>query len=243
MQVKSKMVISALLQRTKQCFWKGWQDLDPSVRRRWFVLTGVGFAFACSLMAALSLIGQHLEQVGALSWERNALLWLEAHLPLPLSSAVWAQAPGYSHFIIPLLVLAAGWSAWTYRPLQALSVVVGYVGIKLIVQVGWTVWHRERPDDIANGLLSPGFLNAFPSGHAAQTVFCYGLLAAFWFHASASRAERALAVLCVVLLQFMVVAGRIRMGAHWPSDILAGTLIGAAWLAAVLIALHRSRAS
>lgn len=39
-----------------------------------------------------------------------------------------------------------------------------------------------------------------------------------------------------------VVVARLRLGAHWPTDIAAGFLLGAAWLAVLLVALRRAEA-
>lgn len=48
------------------------------------------------------------------------------------------------------------------------------------------------------------------------------------------------ALLLLTALSAAVGYARLRMGTHWPSDIIAGTLIGVAWLATVAAALDRA---
>ena len=69
----------------------------------------------------------------------------------------------------------------------------------------------------------------------------YGILAFLWIRASRSWLERATAVVLLLALVSVTGIARVRLGTHWPSDIIAGFVIGVAWLAVVLRALHRSR--
>lgn len=64
--------------------------------------------------------------------------------------------------------------------------------------------------------------NSFPSGHAI-TIFL--VVAALLLGAGAPRA-RPLAVLGVLCLAGLVATSRIMVGAHWPSDALAGAALG-----------------
>ena len=89
----------------------------------------------------------------------------------------------------------------------------------------------------------PSSLHSYPSGHSAQTVVVYGLLTWFWVSLSQSRVERGVAWMLLALLVALVGASRLRIGAHWPSDIAAGVVIGAAWLATLIVALRRADAS
>jgi undecaprenyl-diphosphatase len=81
--------------------------------------------------------------------------------------------------------------------------------------------------------------SAFPSGHVVHTVFAYGLLALWWMGATRSRGERVVAGLFAVAAVVTVALGRLRLGAHWPSDVAAAAVIGAVWLAAVAHAVRR----
>jgi undecaprenyl-diphosphatase len=104
------------------------------------------------------------------------------------------------------------------------------------------MWNRQRPKLIADGIAAPG-LHSFPSGHVALMLSVYGMLAWLWWRASRSAAERVVIVVLLAALLGVTGWARVRLGAHWPSDILAGYAAGAAWLAAVLVAQRRAEAA
>jgi undecaprenyl-diphosphatase len=64
------------------------------------------------------------------------------------------------------------------------------------------------------------------------------LLAAQWWSASRSVVEKVLVIALAVVIAVLVPYGRVRMGAHWPTDILGGYLLAAVWLTFVLLALR-----
>jgi membrane-associated phospholipid phosphatase len=74
---------------------------------------------------------------------------------------------------------------------------------------------RPRPEALTMG---------FPSGHATASAAFFG--AVIYLAAPLSRvtryAVRTLAVICIVL----VAMGRVALGAHWPTDALAGVALG-----------------
>lgn len=98
----------------------------------------------------------------------------------------------------------------------AVTQVVVY-GIKAIVE-------RDRP--AVDGAHAEAAGYAFPSAHAATSVALYGLLALVAV-AHLRGAMRASA--CVVAVGIITAVGltRVYLGAHYPTDVLAGWLIGA----------------
>jgi membrane-associated phospholipid phosphatase len=92
-------------------------------------------------------------------------------------------------------------------------------------------FHRPRP--IAFFGTSPSSYS-FPSGHAFGSLCFYGVLAAIL----AARVRRRVAKFCLwiaaALLIGMIGFSRIYLGVHYPSDVIAGYLAGAVWVAAVL---------
>jgi undecaprenyl-diphosphatase len=65
----------------------------------------------------------------------------------------------------------------------------------------------------------------------------FGLIGVFWWRASRSMVERATILPAVGLVVLLTCLGRVRLGTHWPSDIIAGLVIGLVWLAALGLAV------
>lgn len=212
-------------------------------RATWWRATrvfGIGYALALAATAAITLAA--MANVAAFQgWDDAWLARIEAS-SLTFQAAVFWQSLGASTFLIPAVALGAGIALWCGRALRAAALVVGFVMTKALALLGWTLWDRARPVSIAEGLAAPP-LHSFPSGHAIQVVTIFGLLAYFWIAASRSRVEQLVAILGVVVLNVLIGLSRVRMGVHWPSDVLAGTVIGVLLLAALVAALRAAEHS
>jgi membrane-associated phospholipid phosphatase len=229
-----------VLRRTLWHIDEGWDAIEPRAQRRWFALMLAGLVALLGVTVALVLVARALEARGLLAWERPFLLWFEQASPVPFSWAIWLESPGNAIILWPLVLVSAAVAAWRRRPLVALTLAAGFALLDAAVVLGWTIWKRPRPDFIGGGEASPSAsFSAFPSGHVSQTIVAYGLLTVLWLEQTNERGERVLAWALLVLLTAMVGFGRIRLGAHWPSDVVAGAVVGGFWLWMLVRALRK----
>jgi membrane-associated phospholipid phosphatase len=217
----------------------GFRDVDRRLLRTFLAWLALGLVIACAATAAFTFGASRLDAAGAFAWERGTLLAIEHDFPMSFQHALFLQTFGTSAMLFPIALAGAWLAARARRPFEAIALLAAAFAIKLVVFAGWMMWARDRPDFIAHGLAVPTSLRSFPSGHLAQTVVVYGLLASFVCRMSKSAVERTLAVMLTVLLAATVGLARVRMGAHWPTDLVGGAFAGVAWLAAILVALRR----
>jgi undecaprenyl-diphosphatase len=213
---------------------------DRARRRLAWTLTG-GFAAALAVMLAMVVGVRGLERGGRLAWEPVWVERVDRWEWFSFSTALWAETPGNSVFMIPVILAAALLTAWARRPLRALAVLASFFMLDLVVLAGWLTWNRPRPDVVAGGIGSPG-LHSFPSGHVAQMVAAYGLFTWMWMRGSRSAAERVFAALLLAAGVTVVALSRLRLGSHWPTDLVAGLVIGGVWLGVLILALRRAEA-
>ncbi|HSK20466.1 MAG TPA: phosphatase PAP2 family protein [Longimicrobiales bacterium] len=211
-------------------FREGREAVGDEAWRRWWRRMALGAAGMLVLRVTLRYAAVWALANGWLDWEAGFLLWLGSDAPLGFSTAVFLQTPGSDPTLVILIALTAGIAAWVRRPLVSLSIVLSALVPDLVGRFGWLIWSRARPDLLYEGVASPGF-HAFPSGHTSKTVAVYGFLTLLWLRASGSMAERVLAILLLGVIAVVVPVGRMAMGVHWPSDVMAGFVIGTVWLA------------
>jgi undecaprenyl-diphosphatase len=118
------------------------------------------------------------------------------------------------------------------RRLLGLWLAVTVAGSALLNSVVKAGVQQARPSTA--GDLTPAHGFAFPSGHTqAATVTYVALVLVVGWRLFAPRAgvSRASAVAVAVLVG-AVGLSRVMLGAHWPSDVLGGWLLGSAWVTA-----------
>lgn len=94
---------------------------------------------------------------------------------------------------------------------------------------------RPRPavPDVLRVTEHPG-ASSFPSGHTIFIVTVTTVLMVCFGYRFLPHAWRAVGWAAVALIVFANSISRVYTGAHWPSDVLAGILIGAAWMSLVM---------
>lgn len=176
-----------------------------------------------------------------MSLDADILLWVNGHYADWLDTIMWLIS--CQHTWYPLYALLLGFIAWRYRSWRTVLLVV----LAFVVAVGLSDW-------ITSGLIKPwvarlrpthepaldplhlvhGYVGGrygFCSSHAANTMACALLFSLIWKSRTAT----------VGLMTWVaaVCYSRMYVGAHYPSDIIAGLLIGSLLAGWVYWALRR----
>jgi undecaprenyl-diphosphatase len=113
-----------------------------------------------------------------------------------------------------------------HRHSAALLLVTTAVGI-VINSMLKDVFHRTRPSIFSSGV--EVFSSSFPSGHSMSAAIVYGTVAYLAARLQRHHWSRVLTAVIALALVLLIAASRIYLGVHYPSDTLAGMVIGFAW--------------
>jgi undecaprenyl-diphosphatase len=217
-----------------------WLTIATATKIRYALTLGIGLVMCCIFTAGMTFLARWAAGRGMNAWDERTLRAIDAQQVMSVQNAVLLESFGNLAYLIPLVAACAFVAIRRRRPLLAITFVAAYVLARPVVGAGWLLWDRARPAIILEGRTAPP-LHSYPSGHVVLAIAVYGLLAYLWIRASKSWIERALAVLLALAIVFVTGFARLRLGTHWPSDVIAGWIIGSAWLAVVVRAIHRSR--
>jgi membrane-associated phospholipid phosphatase len=215
----------------RQVAW-GRRRLAPRTPRGfWLTFTALVGALAALAFGAVTqdVVGHD----GMAVHDPHVTAWMVAHRAGWLTSVLrvitWL---GSTAVIIPLGVIVGVFYVLRRRRWQPLALLAAAVaGAVSLYDIVKPLTGRLRPPSaIWIGHYSGA---AFPSGHAAQSVAFYAMLAIVL---GAGRSPRAKTVLWSVaaLVALAVGGSRIYLGAHWLTDVLGGYALGASWVATVV---------
>ena len=135
------------------------------------------------------------------------------------------------HATVPLLVYAAALALAFIVQRQAqwvlplVAAVPGGLALNAAVKL---VFHRARPT-FAHPLVTLTSAS-FPSGHANGATVWWGFVLAVWFAREPDQRRRVAACLAVAAIVLLTALSRVVVGAHYPSDVMAGIAEGTLWL-------------
>lgn len=132
-----------------------------------------------------------------------------------------------------LALLVALWLRYRGRIVDAVLVFGAMVGASIVFLGLKLLIDRPRPPLVSR--LVDVTTESLPSGHATMSVVVIGTLVVL-ARAGLGRAARVAMVAAAAVWIGGVGATRIYLGVHWFSDVVAGWLVGGAWLATCVVA-------
>ena len=126
-----------------------------------------------------------------------------------------------------LTVFAGGFLLITKKYVDALVLLAAVLGATALSEGLKLGYDRPRPDLVAHAVETLG--SSFPSGHATLSAATYLTIGALLAHAQERRRVKTYIHVTAILLALLIGVSRVYLGVHWPTDVLAGWCIGAAW--------------
>jgi undecaprenyl-diphosphatase len=99
------------------------------------------------------------------------------------------------------------------------------------------LYGRPRPALVPHG--SYVYSASFPSGHSTLSAATFLTLAMLIASLEPNRGTKIMVFILAFMLVLAIGFSRVYLGVHWPSDVLAGWCLGAAWALAAWTALIR----
>jgi membrane-associated phospholipid phosphatase len=127
---------------------------------------------------------------------------------------------------IPLILIGLGFVAWlfvTKRRREALLVLVMLAVVTAGSEAIKQFTLRLRPEaGTAAGI--PGVIYSYPSGHVLEALTILGFVAVRLWRSTLALAVRLGVVAATIVEVVLVAIARMALGAHYPTDVLAGVL-------------------
>jgi undecaprenyl-diphosphatase len=189
------------------------------------LVMSVGFAMlAEQVMAGATL---HADESILRMMERMGAPWLD-------NVALEVTALG-ARVVVWMVVLVASVFMWSSRHHYSAALLwVSMIGAGFVNAALKVSFNRPRPDVFPWRTQHVG-LASFPSGHAMTSVVVYGTLAFLIARLAPTKLLRRITWVTAILVILLIGWSRLYLGVHYPSDVLAGFVMGAAW--AIICAL------
>ncbi|MFX0540471.1 phosphatase PAP2 family protein [Roseovarius sp. S4756] len=110
---------------------------------------------------------------------------------------------------------------------SAIFLAVAISGGLVLSNLAKYAFSRPRPDLVPHGV--DAVTASFPSGHSMMAAVTYLTLAVMLARTATQVRTRVFYIAVASILTLLVGVSRVYLGVHWPSDILAGWSLGAAW--------------
>jgi undecaprenyl-diphosphatase len=133
--------------------------------------------------------------------------------------------------MIALFTALVVWLVWQRLPRLAAFVAVTMIGSSVLNELIKALVDRARP--VLPEPVAHAAGRSFPSGHAQGAVVAYSVLLLVFLPKLRGK-QRALAIAAAVFMVLAIGFSRIALGVHFVTDVLAGYVLGAAWVAAMV---------
>jgi undecaprenyl-diphosphatase len=197
--------------------------------------TLAGIVITALLVSTFALLASEVAEGETRSFDERILLLFRA--PDDLSRGIgppWLKeamrditALGGTSVLTIIVVGVAGFLAVSGLRHAAVMVLVSVVSGVLLSNGLKAGFSRARPDLVPHDTVV--YTASFPSGHATLSAVVYLTLGALLCRTQSSLAVKVYILSVATFLTVIVGVSRVYLGVHWPTDVIAGWLLGGTW--------------
>jgi undecaprenyl-diphosphatase len=197
----------------------------------------IGFVAAGVAGWVFTELAETVQAGATAALDEAALHWIAAHQsPLSTTIALEITTLGTGSVVILMTAVAGMFLSLTGQRKAALLLVAATIGglaLNLLLKFHY---HRPRPHVFPWDTYVVS--SSFPSGHAMNAVIVYGTIAYLAARLSPLRSVRLTTQLLALAVIVSICCSRIYLGVHYPSDVIGGVIVGAAWATFCMAALE-----
>jgi undecaprenyl-diphosphatase len=207
-----------------------------------WLLVGLG---SCILLFVFLKLASDVMEGGTLDFDRKIVVaFRKADDPsLPIGPA-WMTgvlmdltALGGPTVLFLVVLAVVGFLVLQTRYRTAFFILMTAVTGEAAIYLMKFLFARPRPTVVPH--LRETFSSSFPSGHAMQSAIIYLTLGAMLMRIAQGRLTKIYCLGIGMFLTFVVGVSRVWLGVHYPTDVLAGWIVGLFWASLCwLVAQH-----
>ena len=191
-----------------------------------FLLSGAALAIGCTW--AFSEVAEHVRKGTTQPFDDAVMRWIGQHQYPALQSVMLEITALGTGTVVAMIVFVAGMFLWLNKHKHsAVLLIVATLGgmvLDTLLKIGF---NRPRPQIFTWGTHAAS--SSFPSGHAMSSIIVYGTVAYLAARLQQNTASRVATMSLAGAIIVAIGASRLYLGVHYPSDVLAGLIIGLAW--------------
>lgn len=203
--------------------------------RQEIVPIAIFLGIALPVLAFVEIADEVTEGEGEVRWfDEGLLLALRTDDPADPIGPRWLEtsvmdisALGGFAVLALVTLFAVGYLLTLNKWRNALMLLVATLGGTAISEGLKMGFNRPRPDLVAHIVETTSM--SFPSGHAMLSAVTYLTLGALIARTQEKRSLRGYVLGAAILVTLLIGLSRVYLGVHWPTDVLAGWCLGAAW--------------
>lgn len=219
------------------------QTFRRLVARAGTTLGGLGALLVAGVIVAAAgsvLFGKFADSVmegKTQAFDDAVLKWMMTrHTPLIDAAMLEITALGTGIVVMMIVGIAALFLSLTRHKYSALLLLVATGGGLILNSVLKLFFDRPRPQLFEWG--THAVTSSFPSGHAMSATIVYSTVAYLAARLYKRVWARLITLVVAATVVILIGASRMYLGVHYPSDVIAGGIVGLAWAAFCMATLE-----